>query len=242
VLYLLAKTLGRERGRRLTLKFLMSNSELLTAHAREYMEDVFGCKVYDDYSCLEFSAIAFECRMQNLHVAADNVIVEVLDERGDRLPPGEAGRIVVTSLNNYSMPYIRYEMSDIGVLSAEDCPCGRCFPVLKAIVGRCDDFLITPSGRLIDPQTVVFQIETIPEVKEFRVIQQEDGSLTVSIIPEGMVQFLRIREEITGRLNALFSGTLPVDVIETTVLDRGSTGKHRSVVSRRSREARASPG
>lgn len=242
VLYLLAKTLGRQVGRRLKLKFLMSNSELLTAHAREYMEDVFGCKVYDDYSCLEFSAIAFECRMQNLHVTADNVIVEVLDERGDRLPPGEAGRIAVTSLNNYSMPYIRYEIGDIGVLSAEDCPCGRCFPVLKAIVGRCDDFLITPSGRLIDPQTVVFQIETIPEVKEFRVIQQEDGSLTVSIIPEGMVEFLRIREEITGRLNALFSGTLPVDVIETTVLDRGSTGKHRSVVSRRSREARASPG
>jgi phenylacetate-CoA ligase len=242
VLYLLAKTLGRENGRRLKLKFLMSNSELLTAHAREYMEDVFGCKVYDDYSCLEFSAIAFECRMQRLHIAADNVIVEVLDGRGDRLPPGEPGRIVVTSLNNYSMPYIRYEIGDVGVLSGEECPCGRHFPVLEAIVGRCDDFLVMPSGRLIDPQTVVFQIETIPEVREFRIIQQEDGSLTVRIIPEGMVRFQRIREEIDVKLNRLFHGALPVDVIETTVLDRGSTGKHRSVVSRRPRETRVSPG
>lgn len=239
VLYLLAKTLGRGNGRRLKLKFLMSNSELLTAHARKYVEDVFGCRVYDDYSCLEFSAIAFECRMQNLHIAADNVIVEVLDDKGDSLPAGEPGRIVVTSLNNYSMPYIRYEIGDVGTLSGEECPCGRCFPVLKAIVGRCDDFLVMPSGQLIDPQTVVFQIETIPEIREFRIIQQEDGSLTVSIVPEGAVEFLRIREEITAKLKALF-GVLPVDVIETTALNRGSTGKHRSVISRRSRAARAS--
>ena len=242
VLYLLAKTLGREDGRRLKLKFLMSNSELLTAHARECMEDVFGCKVYDDYSCLEFSAIAFECRMQKLHVAADNVIVEVLDDRGDRLPAGEPGRMIVTSLNNYSMPYIRYEIGDVGVLSGGKCPCGRRFPVLEAIVGRCDDFLVMPSGRLVDPQTVVFQIETIPEVREFRVIQQEDGSLTVSIVPEGVVEFMRIREQIAEKLKVLFGGTLPVDVIETTALDRGSTGKLRSVFSRRSRDVRASPG
>lgn len=240
VLYLLAKTLGRENGRRLKLKFLMSNSELLTAHAREHVEDVFGCRVYDDYSCLEFSAIAFECRMQSLHIAADNVIVEVLDEKGDNLPAGEPGRIIVTSLNNYSMPYIRYEIGDVGVLSGQECPCGRCFPVLKAIVGRCDDFLVMPSGQLIDPQTVVFQIETIPKVREFRVIQQENGSLTISIVPEGTADFVRIREEITAKLNALFGNALPVDVIAATVLNRGSTGKHRSVISRRSRAARAS--
>ncbi len=231
VLYLLARTLGKEKGKGLNLKFLMSNSELLTAHAREYIEDVFQCRVYDDYSCLEFSAIAFECRMQSLHIAADNVIVELLDDRGDRLPPGVPGRIVVTSLNNYSMPYIRYEIGDVGILSGEQCPCGRHFPVLKAIVGRCDDFLVMPSGRLIDPQTVVFQIETIPEVREFRVIQQRDRSLIVNIIPESAVEFRKVKEEIRAKLNVLLDGSLPVEVIETCCLDRGSTGKHRSVFS-----------
>lgn len=242
VLYLLAKTIGKDSGGHLGLKFLMSNSELLTAHVREYLEDVFQCKVYDDYSCLEFSAIAFECRMQNLHVAADNVILEVLDENGNRLPAGEPGRIIVTSLNNYSMPYIRYEIGDIGTLSEERCPCGRHFPVLKAIVGRCDDFLVMPSGQLIDPQTVVFQIETIPEVREFRVVQQTDRSLTVSIVPERAVEFPKIREEIGLKLNSLFDGALPVDVIETRALDRGSTGKHRSIICRAPREKQASAG
>lgn len=240
VLYLLAKTIGKDGGGHLGLKFLMSNSELLTAYVRKYLEEVFRCKVYDDYSCLEFSAIAFECRMQNLHVAADNVILEVLDENGKRLPAGEPGRIIVTSLNNYSMPYIRYEIGDVGTLSEERCPCGRHFPVLKGIVGRCDDFLVMPSGALIDPQTVVFQIETIPEVREFRVVQQKDRSLTVSIVPERAVEFRTIREEIGLKLNTLFDGALHVDVVETRVLDRGSTGKHRSIISRTSRENQAS--
>lgn len=232
VLYLLAKTLGEGGGASLKLKFLMSNSELLTAHARACIEDAFQCKVYDDYSCLEFSAVAFECRMQNLHVAADNVILEILDQNGGRLPPGEPGRIIVTSLNNYSMPYIRYEIGDVGTLSAEECLCGRHFPVLKAIVGRCDDFLVMPSGKLMDPQTIVFQIETIPEVKEFRVIQKDNKDLMISIVPKGAVDFPKIRDEIGTKIRRVVDGSVHVDVAEVQTLDRGSTGKHRSIMSR----------
>ncbi|MBP1747637.1 MAG: coenzyme synthetase [Deltaproteobacteria bacterium] len=232
VLYLLAKTLGKESGASLKLKFLMSNSELLTAHARAYIEDVFQCKVYDDYSCLEFSAVAFECRMQNLHVAADNVILEVLDEKGKRLPAGEPGRIIVTSLNNYSMPYIRYEIGDVGALSGEECPCGRHFPVLKAIVGRCDDFLVMPSGQLMDPQTIVFQIETIPAVKEFRVTQEESKDLVISIVPQGAVNFQQVSNEISAKIKKVVNGSVHVHIIETQALDRGVTGKHRSIMSR----------
>jgi phenylacetate-CoA ligase len=130
----------------------------------------------------------------------------------------------------------------VGTLSEEQCPCGRHFPVLKAIVGRCDDFLVMPSGRLIDPQTVVFQIETIPEVREFRVVQQEDGRLTVTIVPETAVDFRSIREKIDLKLKDLFNGALCVDVVEAGALDRGSTGKHRSIISRTSREDRAPAG
>lgn len=232
VLYLLAKTIGLDQGKRLQLKLLMSNSELLTEHAREYIEDVFQCKVYDDYSCLEFSAIGFECKMQNLHVAADNVIVETLDSEGNQVPPGEQGRIIVTALNNFSMPYLRYEIGDIGVLSDNKCSCGRQFPVLQSIRGRSDDFVAMPSGQLVDPQTVVFQIEIIPEVKEFRVFQREDHGITVNIIPRDDADFDLIRSEVAQKLQRLFDHSVNVEVKEVATLERGSTGKHRSVISR----------
>ena len=231
VLYLLARTITRDQAKKLRLKFLLSNSELLTRHIRESLEEVFQCKVYNDYSCLEFSAIAFECRMQSLHIASDNVIVEILDGDGNQLPPGEQGRIVITSLNNYAMPYIRYEIGDIGILSDEICPCGRRFPIFKSIVGRCDDFVVMPSGRLIDPQTAVFQIEVIPEIKEFRVIQGKDYKITVNIIPEEGAEFVRIEDQIKKKLGSVFNDALRVDVNQVSILERGTTGKHRSVIS-----------
>jgi len=230
-LHLLARTVTRDQAKKLRLKFLLSNSELLTRHIRESLEEVFQCKVYDDYSCLEFSAIAFECRMQSLHIASDNVIVEILDGDGNQLPPGEQGRIVITALNNYAMPYIRYEIGDIGILSDEICPCGRRFPVLKSIVGRCDDFVVMPSGRLIDPQTAVFQIEVIPEVKEFRVIQGKDYKITVNIITQEGAEFVRIEDQIKKKLGSVFNDSLRVDVNQVSILERGTTGKHRSVIS-----------
>ena len=231
VLFLLAKAVHESRPRKLKIKFLLSNSELLTAHARGYIEDAFGCKVYDDYSCLEFSAIGFECRFQRLHVACDNVILEIVDDSGNLVPRGSPGRIILTALNNFSMPYIRYEIGDVGALTDEKCPCGRNFPVLKSILGRCDDFIVLPSGESVDPQTVVFQIEDLPEVKEFRVVQGEDCGLQISIIPKGGGDWGRIESEIRSRLNGLLPGIMRVEFKWVDHLDRGTTGKHRSIIS-----------
>ncbi|MHB8108978.1 MAG: phenylacetate--CoA ligase family protein [Syntrophorhabdaceae bacterium] len=238
VLFLLAKTIGQEDADSLGLKFIMSNSEVLSAHVRDFCEEKFQCKVFDDYSCLEFSAIASECRLQNLHIAADNVIVEVLDDAGNRLSPGAAGKLVLTSLNNYSMPYIRYEIGDVGAVSGDLCPCGSNFPVLTNIAGRCDDFIVLPSGELIDPQTIVFQVETLSAVKEFRIVQQEDKNITISIIPQNLSDFLGIAEEIKTRMCKLLGRSLHIKVIRVNSFDRGSTGKHRSVISYTNGDAR----
>jgi phenylacetate-CoA ligase len=231
VLYLLARTIGQDGGKSLHLKFLMSNSELLTGQTREFLEDVFQCKVYDDYSCLEFSAIGSECRMQKLHVASDNVIIEVLDKDNNRVPPGKPGKIILTALNNFSMPYIRYEIGDVGILGDKKCMCGRNFPVLESILGRCDDFIAMPSGELIDPQTIVFQIEVIKEVREFRVTQHEDYNLKVQIVPEAGVDFQAIHREIDMNLKSILDKSVSVEIMAVPQLERGATGKHRSIIS-----------
>jgi hypothetical protein len=88
-----------------------------------------------------------------------------------------------------------------------------------------------PSGQLVDPQTVVFQIEIIPEVKEFRVLQREDHGITVNIIPTEDADFELIRSEVAQKLQRLFDHSVNVEVREVSTLERGSTGKHRSVIS-----------
>ena len=232
VLYLLASVIKPDQAEKIGLKFVLSNSELLTETARHTIENAFRCKVYDDYSCLEFSAIGFECRKQNLHVASDNVIVEILDEAGRPLPPGERGRIITTSLHNYSMPYIRYEIGDVGILSKNQCPCGRTFPYFQSMLGRSDDFITKPDGTLIDPQTIVFQIETIDAVKEFRILQYVDYRLTAHIVLHENATFDEVERKIRKNLRAVLEDdNVKIDVVRVPVLERGSTGKHRAVIS-----------
>jgi phenylacetate-CoA ligase len=232
VLYLLARIIKPDQAKKIGLKFVLSNSELLTDTARHTIEDAFHCKVYDDYSCLEFSAIGFECSRQNLHVASDNVIVEILDKMGRPLPPGEKGRIIITSLHNYSMPYIRYEIGDVGILSQNRCPCGRTFPYFQSILGRSDDFVTKPNGSLVDPQTIVFQIETIGDVKEFQILQDVDYHLTVNVVLHENGDFAEVSRKIRQNLFGVLQDNIKVDVIEVSSLERGTTGKHRSVISK----------
>jgi len=231
VLYLLAKNVTKKEAEDLNLKFVLSNSELLYGYMRETIEGKFNCRVYDDYSCLEFSSIGFECRRQNLHVTSDNVIVEVVDEMGKLLPEGQEGRLIITALNNKAMPYLRYEIGDIGALSPEKCPCGRGFPIFKTLRGRCDDFLLMPDDSLLDPQTVVFQVETIPEVMEFQILQKKQNSLQINLVIRDGNDDEKVKMEAVSNLKRVISQGMDINVDIKEKLQRGSTGKIRSVIS-----------
>ncbi len=171
---------------------------------------------------------------------ADNVIVEIHDENGRTLPPGEKGKIVITALNNYSMPYLRYEIGDIGILSQSKCACGRTFPYFQSIVGRSDDFIVLPNGKLLDPQTMVFQVETISAVKEFKIHQDIDYNITVYVVIDQDSQIENVRRRILNNLRDILGGMIKIDVVPVQFLERGATGKHRSITSRLSADSSVS--
>jgi len=89
----------------------------LEPHVRELIQGVFRAEVFDQYGSREVSGMATECeRHEGMHVPLQSVLVEVLRRDGTPAEPGETGRIVVTSLVNYAMPLIRYEIGDLGCL------------------------------------------------------------------------------------------------------------------------------
>ena len=85
-----------------------------------------------------------------LHVNSERVVLRIVGEDGRPATPGSPGRIVVTALDNYVMPFINYEIGDTGVAGAP-CPCGRGFPTLATVEGRLGDSIRTPAGRLVSP-------------------------------------------------------------------------------------------
>jgi len=107
-------------------------------------------------SCQEIGHIASECEAApHYHVAAENALVEIVDDRGRDVGPGERGRVIVTGLYNYVMPFIRYELGGVAVAGAGDCRCRRTLPVIARVEGRSRNAFVFRDGSRMWPRTSI---------------------------------------------------------------------------------------
>lgn len=147
-------------------KALVSTSDVLPS--AEFVEKVFLCPVYLRYGNREMSgALAQGCRGgSGLHVNTELCVLEVVDKTGNHVAPGQRGRILLTDLTNYVMPFIRYDTGDSAV-AGENCICGRGFPVIEHIEGRSSDFLRTRRGDEITSVSLGHFLFVLNDYTEF---------------------------------------------------------------------------
>lgn len=100
---------------------------------REKVEKNWGLSVIHEYHVNELGAIAHQCpERDHLHINSECFYVEILDENDRPCSIGQRGRIIVTPMQNFQTPLIRYDTGDYGQLG-EPCSCGRSLPVLKEV-------------------------------------------------------------------------------------------------------------
>ena len=83
------------------------------------------------------------------------------------------GEIIATDLWNYGMPFIRYQMGDVGVKSGRLCSCGRGLPLLQEVTGRISDFFIDSKGGLVHGEYFTHLFYGIEGVEQFQLIQEK---------------------------------------------------------------------
>ncbi len=154
-------------------KAVVSTAERLTGEIREKVEKVFGARVFDFYGSRETNNIAGECKEGLLHIMSFHNLVEILDDQNRPVAEGTEGKVIVTSLHNYSMPFIRYEIGDMAVASPEKCACGSPLPTLKKITGRITDYFIRQDGSLIHGEYFTHLFYLKDWVKAFQVVQED---------------------------------------------------------------------
>jgi phenylacetate-CoA ligase len=133
----------------LGLKGLVAISEVVSDDASELLRQTFGCAIAQIYGCSEMGAVALQSPDDGtLLVCEENVLVEVIDDNGQPVKPGETGRVILTSLYNFATPFIRYEIGDYAT-SAEASPSGKAFMRLQRIEGRQRNALVTASGKRV---------------------------------------------------------------------------------------------
>lgn len=230
----------------ITLKHIGTSAERLPAATRERVRAAFGVRVFDTYGATEYAPIASECRAGNLHLFEDRAIVEVVDERGRAVPPGEPGaRLLLTVLDRRTQPLIRYEISD-GVRERPGrCGCGRPFRMLERIEGRVEETLAFAAvngdghargdsrgehgrGRAsveLHPNAFHDLLERVP-ASGWQVRQHGDGALTVLLTgapQEGISNALR--EQLVALLDQRGAQCPAIDVQWVEALPRGASGK-----------------
>ena len=178
-LLLLAKRIDKKGVEVIRPRFLISGADLIDPRSRKYVEEVFDAPFYDQYGCAELERLAWQCEERGeYHIDADSIIMEFVDEDGERVAPGETGEIVCTSLFNHAMPFIRYATGDLGRASKEtECPCGRTFPLMKIIEGRKDEVVVLPDGRALSSFAFVagmYQLSFYKNIDQFRVVQKKE--------------------------------------------------------------------
>jgi phenylacetate-coenzyme A ligase PaaK-like adenylate-forming protein len=167
-----------------SVRLVFTFGALLDRNARALIESVFGAEVFDCYGSAEVGCIAWECSAhKGYHINADSVFVEVLDKEGQAVPRGEEGRIVCTGLIASTMPFIRYDTGDIGVLENSECPCGRTLPLLSHLEGRAYDFFILRDGSKVSPLTLANRIIHVRGIQQYKIVQEDLSHINVKIVP-----------------------------------------------------------
>lgn len=159
-----------------SLRYIEMTGEELTDELRTRIQECFHCPVADQYGANEVNSIAYECPEGNLHCMEDNVYVEILNDKGNPLPEGEAGNIYVTTCHNYAMPFIRYGIGDIGSLEQNTCSCGHKGRILKLLSGRKNDWIRMEDGKKVNPYVFVRAVDAVNAVYDrcifqFQVVQ-----------------------------------------------------------------------
>jgi phenylacetate-CoA ligase len=172
---------------RIEPRMFCSVAETLTQDVRDLVRETWWASVLNGYGATEAGVIGQECpSTTGLHIFEDLLVLEVVDEHNRPVPPGTVGhKVLVTSLFNKSLPFIRYEFSDLATVAAGPCPCGRPHLRLASIQGRREDVLSLParSGGRVNVNAFLLG-ETLlhmPAIRQYQ-LRPGPGGLLVQVV------------------------------------------------------------
>ncbi|MDA8164094.1 MAG: hypothetical protein M0017_03535, partial [Desulfobacteraceae bacterium] len=179
------------------------------------------------YGPMETENIAYECgHHQGYHITLDAVIMEFIRD-GRPVGPGEEGEIVCTVLNNYTMPFIRYNTYDLGSYTTTPCSCGRTFPLMRMIGGRANDYLVYAGGVRKSPWDLMGHLLHFAEyLHEYQMVQRDIDDFQVSMVPNRRFH-PGIERAFADKVQLVFPGAR-VEVLVVEKIDREPSGKFRA--------------
>lgn len=227
-IYLFARYVLEKGHTDLRPKSIVATSMMLLDHERDIIEQAFGCKVTNRYGCEEVGLIACECEQhRGMHLNLPHLVVEFLDANNQPVKPGEPGKIVVTDLNNFAMPLIRYRVEDVGVYSTRYCECGRQLPILEKLEGRVADFLKLPDGGQVAGISLVERTLTkVPGIEQMQLVQNSLDEVLINRV-KGQEYSDQTDTLLLRAMREVFDETVSLVIQDVSKIPQEPSGKYR---------------
>ena len=204
----------------------------LSESTRRLIKEEFGIPVFSGYQAVEALKIGFECeRHIGLHLNIDLCPVRIVDGDGRPVPDGSSGRVVISNLVNRGTVLLNYDLGDISALLPRPCPCGRALPLLSFPVGREDDILRLPSGRILHPQAVARIFRDESQVWQYQIVQESPERLRIALVPAPEADLGSMRDRILERFRRILGEAVSLEVRFQKTIPPTAGGKSRAVLS-----------
>ncbi|MHA3962776.1 MAG: phenylacetate--CoA ligase family protein [Candidatus Thorarchaeota archaeon SMTZ1-45] len=204
------------------LKIVQTTSELLFPQQRATIEENLTADVYDQYGSAEILSIASQCdRKQAYHVFEEHVIVEdpsILGKTSDRVSA------IITDLDNYAMPFIRYELGDVLNFRDADCSCERNLLKIAKVEGRTHDFLTSTVGRPVPGEFIPHLFQKVVGFDHYFVHQISTHEIEVRIVKNENFNQNEI-DILSKQMRDVLGADMKIVFQEVTEIEKSPTGK-----------------
>jgi phenylacetate-CoA ligase len=223
--------LPEERLRSWGLRYLVSCGEVLDSHARQLIEEVFQVPMIDHYGAMEFGYMAWQCpEFEGLHLNEDLFVFEILRD-GQPVAEGEEGEIVVTSLDQFAMPFIRYRLGDRGRMRGRHCPCGRGLVSIDVMMGRTTDRILRRDGTEVNPHLFHLLYHEVHGLFQYQIIQQAADRFRVRFVPVRGTEPGSLKERFQEKTNEIMGYPVTITFERLERFEPDETGKLKLVQS-----------
>jgi phenylacetate-CoA ligase len=239
-----AKEIGLDL-RTTKLRLAVCGAEPWSEQMRADIEARLPIKAMDIYGLTEIvgPGVSVECEHRcGLHIFEDNFLPEVVNpQTGERLPYGERGELVFTTLTKEAQPVVRFRTRDITALNAEPCKCGRTLVRMTKVTGRTDDMLKIRGVNVFPSQieSILLQVEGV-EPQYLIIVDRERHlddlevwvEVSEDVFSDEMKRMESLKKRVTDELESTLGIGVKVRLVEPKSIAR-TEGKAKRVVDKR---------
>ena len=214
------------------MESVFTDSETTLDFQRELIQEHLGGQIFNTYGHTEGAVLGVTFPgSQNVALVPQVGYTEMVVPTGS---PSNFNRreIVVTGLNNWAFPLIRYRTGDLGIPSLHDGLAPQSYMELSKIEGRIQDYVVDSKGQWIAINPALFDYNfDWSGIERFQVQQSAPGELKFAFIPDnsGVFRSEELASRIRNGFQEILGPNFRVDAIESGEISLTARGKFRYV-------------